>query len=127
MPQAGDSYEVFIRPSHLDWGMYRNPTNRDFTPGESYIKIPARYARMYDLQRGTQYTAHFANGYPNMLVQAAGNGPYENGIQYSKQFHGVGRGACRALTPWYVACNAAVGDIVRVEFLSPTDVLFTKL
>ena len=82
---------------------------------------------MYDLKRGDLFTAHFSNGFHSMVVRAAGNGPFESGIQYAKQFHGVGRGACKALTPWYAFCKAKVGDTIRVEFLSPTDVLFTKL
>ena len=28
MPNAGDSYEVEVKEAHIDWGMYRNPTNR---------------------------------------------------------------------------------------------------
>ena len=29
MAQAGDSYSIQLKPSHLAWGDYRNPTNRD--------------------------------------------------------------------------------------------------
>lgn len=33
MPKAGDNYEVDVKPSHIDWGEYRNPTNREPIPG----------------------------------------------------------------------------------------------
>lgn len=47
MPAAGDCYVVQIKPSHIDWGEYRNPTNRELIAGESYVKIPSLYARRY--------------------------------------------------------------------------------
>ena len=39
MPTAGNRYEVEVKPSHVDWGEYRNPTNRKLIEGESYVKI----------------------------------------------------------------------------------------
>lgn len=127
MPSSGDKYIVIVKPSHIAWGTYRNPTNRDPIEGESYVKIPSQYARSYSIKRGDLFTAHFANGYPSMQIKASGNGPYENGIQYAKQFEGVGVGACKAFTPWYQLCGIEVGDSVSVEFISPTDVVFAKI
>lgn len=127
MPAKGDSYIVKVKPSHIDWGEYRNPTNRSFIKGESYVKIPSRYAREYDIRRGDVFTAHFTNECPNMTIKASGNGPYENGIQYAKQFEGVGYGACKAFTPWYKTSDIVVGDRIGVEFISKDDVLFYKI
>lgn len=127
MPARGDSYIVEVKPSHIDWGEYRNPTNRPIIKGESYVKIPSRYAREYDIRRGDAFTAHFTNGYPDMPIKASGNGPYENGIQYAKQFEGVGYGACKAFTPWYKMSSVVVGDRIGVEFLSKNDILFYKI
>lgn len=127
MPSAGDRYIVEVKPSHIDWGEYRKPTNREPIEGESYVKIPSKYARMYNIRRGDVFVAHFANGCPSMSIKASGNGPYENGIQYAKQFEGVGIGACKAFTPWYRACNVQVGDQVLVEFTSPRDISFDIL
>lgn len=124
MPSAGDRYVVEVKPSHIDWGEYRNPTNREPIEGESYVKIPSQYAREYDIRRGDVFTAHFTNGCPSIQIKASGNGPYENEIQYAKQFEGVGVGACKAFTPWYKSCGAMVGDYVSVEFISPTDIVF---
>ena len=41
MPNRGDRYVVQVKPSHIKWGEYRNPTNRAVIQGESYVKIPA--------------------------------------------------------------------------------------
>lgn len=124
MPSAGDKYIVEIKPSHIDWGEYRNPTNRMPIEGESYVKIPSQYARTYNIKRGDIFIAHFTNGCPSMQIKASGNGPYEKGIQYAKQFEGVGSGACKAFTPWYQSCGAKVGDRVLVEFISSTEIVF---
>ena len=127
MPSTGDKYVVEVKPSHIDWGKYRNPTNREPIEGESYVKIPSRYAREYGIKRGDLFIAHFANGYSSIQIKASGNGPYENGVQYAKQFEGIGVGACKAFTPWYLSCDVAVGDWIMVEFISPNEIVFTKL
>lgn len=124
MPSTGDKYIVEVKPSHIDWGEYRNPTNRKPIEGESYVKIPSEYAKKYNIKRGDVFNAHFANGSPSMKIKASGNGPSKNGIQYAKQFEGVGVGACKAFTPWYQSCGVNVGDQIVVEFLSSTDVMF---
>ncbi len=126
MPKAGDSYIVTIQPSHIDWGdKPRTPTNRAVIPGESYVAIPVQYAKAYDIRRGTQYNATFTNGSTPIRIKAAGDGTAD-GV-YAKQFEGIGRGACKAFTPWYVSCGAKVGDKVLVEFTSATDVQFTLI
>lgn len=124
MPKAGDSFKVVIQPSHIDWGDEpRNPTNRPIIQGESYVAIPVRYARLYDIFRGTTYNATFTNGSPSITIKAAGNGTPDG--KYGKQFEGVGSGACKAFTPWYHSCGATIGDTVLVQFTSPKDVQFS--
>ena len=127
MPNRGDRYVVQVKPSHIKWGEYRNPTNRAVIQRESYVKIPAGPARDFGLVRRTHYTAHFTNGRAPLPIKAAGNGPVQDGVQYAKQFEGVGRGACKVFTPWYQSGGVQVGDRVEVEFLSPTDVQFTLI
>ncbi len=127
MPVTRNGYTVEVRPSHIDWGEYRNPTNRDFIQGESYVKIPSAAARQFGIIRGNEYIAHFANSTDSFRIKAAGNGPEENGIQYAKQFEGIGPGACKVFTPWYRTEGIVVGDEISVEFVSNTDVLFSKL
>ena len=122
-----NGYIVDVLDPHRDWGLYRNETNRDFIEGESYVKIPSECARRFNIVRGNQYTAFFENGHPSMQIKAAGNGPVRNGVQYAKQFEGIGRGACKAFTPWYDSCDIQSGDYIEVRFLSSSEILFTKL
>lgn len=124
MPVAGDRYIVQVKPSHIAWGEYRNPTNREIIEGESYVKIPSQYARTYNIRRGDTFVAYFNNGSPSIQIKASGNGPYENGIQYAKQFEGIGIGACKAFTPWYRSCGINVGDWISVEFISEKEIVF---
>lgn len=127
MASAGDSYIVEVKSSHIDWGKFRNPTNREPIEGESYVKIPSDFARNHNIVRGSHFVAHFANGSPSIQIKASGNGPVQNGIQYAKQFEGVGSGACKAFTPWYQSCGIVAGDSIKVEFTSSKDILFTKI
>lgn len=127
MPTTRNGYTVEVKPSHLDWGEYRNPTNRDFVEGESYVKIPSDAARRFDIIRGNEYIAHFSNSADSFRIKAAGNGPEEGNVQYAKQFEGIGPGACKAFTPWYQSEGIQVGDEIRVEFLSDNEILFSKM
>lgn len=127
MAQTGDCYDVIVKESHIDWGLYRHPTNRGAVAGESYVKIPSEAARNFYIVRGTHYTAHFVSDILSFKIKAAGNGPRNNGVQYAKQFEGIGLGACKAFTPWYISCNIQVGDIIHVEFISPNDIKFSKI
>lgn len=120
-------YTIQVKKPHVDWGTYRNPTNREPIEGESYVKIPSSEARKFDIRRGKNYMAHFKNGMSSMPIKASGNGPFENGVQYAKQFEGVGEGACKAFTPWYRLSGIEVGDWIKVEFLSSKDIEFSKL
>lgn len=120
-------YEVIVKEAHIDWGEYRNPTNRNFISGESYVKIPSKDARRLNIKRGDIFTAYFQNGYPSMRVKASGNGPYDGEIQFAKQFEGIGKGACKAFTPWYHSCDIRVGDRILVEIISRNEVVFSKI
>ena len=108
MASAGDYYIVEVKPSHIDWGEFRNPTNREPIEGESYVKIPSDFARHYSTVRGSQYIAHFTNGSSSIQIKASGNGPVQDGVQYAKQFEGIGYGACKAFTPWYQSCGIVI-------------------
>lgn len=118
-------YSIRVKPSYIDWGEFRNPTNRVPIPDESYVHIPADKAREYGIERGDVFWASFTNGFPSMRIKAAGNGPYVNGTQYAKQFEGIGCGACKAFTPWYQSCNVEIGDCVEVKFEMPDRVTFS--
>ncbi len=127
MPYPGDYYEVEVLEPHVDWGTYRNPTNRAPIEGESYVKIASDVARNVDIKRGDRFKGYFGVAIgPGIEIKAAGNGPKRGDVQYAKQFEGDGEGACKTFTPLYRDFDINVGDRIRVEFISPFEVLFTK-
>lgn len=49
MAKAGDQFIVELRETHLGWVTHRYTDSRDIIPGEGYIPIPFRYAKLYQL------------------------------------------------------------------------------
>lgn len=123
MPVAGNSFIVEVKQSHLDWGRYRYTHTRDRIAGEAYVKIPKAYAVAFGIHTGTTYNATFTDGHPGFRAKAAGNS--QAGDVYAKQFQGDGD--LKAFGRWYASLDAQVGDKVKVEFISPTDVRFTLI
>lgn len=126
MAKAGDCYTVEVKNAHIKWGTYRKTFSRNLIDGESYVKIPADSARKFNIKRGDTFKAHFDN-YDSINIKASGNGPTDGNIVYAKQFEGIGQGACKAFTPWYIENNISVGDTILVEFTSDKDIKFTKI
>ena len=126
MPQRGDSYQVKLKETHLNWGTYRNPTNRDPVEGEGYIKIPREYAIRYSIYNSPEgvgsnlFTVSSRDGFlHNEVLRAQGNSGA--GDTYTKQF-AIDKDL-RRIGAWYRSQNAQVGDIVQVTWQSPTEIL----
>ena len=47
MANAGDYYEIELKPSHIEWGEYRHTNTRDIRDNEGYIPIPRNKAIEY--------------------------------------------------------------------------------
>lgn len=133
MAQTGDTYTVSLRRSHLNWGEYRNPTNRDIIPGESYIPIPKNYAVSFGIfnsnhtQNGFGYNlfhASSADGFLNNVTLLA-QGCSAAGDIYAKQFSVQGN--LQTVGDWYRNCNASPNDSVKVSWTSPTSVLLETI
>lgn len=129
MAQAGDTYTVSVKQPHLNWGEYRNPTNRDIISGEGYIPIPRNYAVNYEIfnsnheQTGFGYNlfhASSADGFLNDVILLA-QGCSTAGDLYAKQFSVQGN--LQAIGNWYRNCNASLENSVRVSWTSPTSIL----
>ena len=73
MPKTGDYYTVSLKEAHMDWGGHRYTHTRERIEGEGYVQIPKRYAEMYGIHKGDQFTATFADGFPSFAARAAGN------------------------------------------------------
>lgn len=123
MPDVGDWYEVELKEAHLKWGEL-GPSRRVVTRSyqEAYIQIPLSEARRLNILKAADYHAVSADGYLNHTVRATGS--VNRYSPYAKQFQG--KGDLKLIGRWLKDyLNAQVGDLVRVEFTSPFDVMFT--
>lgn len=129
MAHTGDSYSVPLKPSHLAWGDYRNPTNRDMIPGEAYIPIHKKDAIKLNIynsnhtQTGLGYNLFYASsadGFLNNVLLLA-QGSTIGGDIYAKQFSV--QGDLKKIGSWYKFCNANTNNSVLVTWTSPTTIL----
>lgn len=129
MPRPGDTFTVQLSETHLDWGQYRNPTNRDPIAGEGFIPIPKDTACSFDI-----YNSNWCQGNRDQLGiniynctsvdgdfegQLKAQGSSAAGDPYAKQF--AARGDLKALGSWLAGRNAQPGDRVRVTWTSATE------
>ncbi|MDN5973024.1 hypothetical protein [Bifidobacterium crudilactis] len=129
MPQAGDTYEVALKQSHLNWGTYRNPTNRNPIKGEAYIPIPKDFADNHGVYNSNhtptgygynQFHAKSKDGFLHDVTLLA-QGSSSAGAVYAKQFSVQDN--LKEIGDWYRHCKASVGDKVKVEWVSTTSVV----
>lgn len=124
MAQAGNTYTVPLKPSHLDWGEYRNPTNRDIISGEGYIPIPKNYAVRYGIfnsnhvSTGLGYNLFHASSTDGFLnnVNLLAQGCSTAGDIYAKQFSV--QGDLQIIGDWYMHRNATPNNSVRVTWVN---------
>lgn len=133
MAKKGDFYEVPVKPSHEDWGRVRHTDSRPEREGEGYIAIPAKYARDFELLNGNGtgnkdilgkniFNCRSTDGKFTGVLKSQGN---QADNRYAKQF--AGNNDLKALGTWYKEIGASEGDMVRVEFTSPTDIEITLI
>lgn len=136
MPKKGDWYEVPLEHSPVDWGDgARRTQTRTPRKEEGYVPIPKRYARKFqivningvisrtDTLGLNLFNCSSADGLLDGVVKAAGCS--QKGDPYAKQFQGNGN--LRLIGRWLIQRKAKVGDIVRVEWDSPTKIMFTHI
>ena len=129
MPKTGDSFKTTLLQAHLECGSLRHTNSRGIIYGEGYLQIPSDIA--YDLEitntksniRSAEYDFSTSDGFiSNSKLLASGN---QNREEFAKQFHGSGD--LKLLGDWYHHINAQIGDQVQIDFISPTEILLTKL
>ena len=118
MANAGDTFTVELNRSQLEWGTFRFTGSRGLRYGEGYLKIPKHVARSLRL-----FNATSSDGFFNGPLRSEGCSTA--GDPYAKQF--AGDKDLMALGYWYAQINAQVGDLIRVTFTSPTDVVLEKI
>ena len=132
MPKQGDQFIVELKETHIGWGTYRYTNSRPQIEGECYIPIPSLDAHRYGIYNSihTQgrdilgqniFNAKSTDDFFDGVVKASGNS--QAGDHYAKNLSG--RANLRAFNYWFNQMNVTVGTRIKVEWTSPTDILFT--
>lgn len=129
MPVAGDSFLTTLKQAHLEWGTHRHTSSRGLVYGEGYLQIPSHVA--YNLEitndknsnRSQEYFFTTNDGFiTDGILKASGN---QNDDIFAKQFHGSGN--LKLLGDWFYHIGANIGDQIRVDFISPNEILLTHV
>lgn len=129
MPNTGDSFITTLKKAHLEWGSHRHTNTRNIVYGEGYLQIPASIARALDItnSNSTNNNIYICNSIDGFLsdVLLKSTGCSQAGNIYAKQFHGSGR--LTLLGDWFRHIGAQVGDQIRIDFISPTEIQLTNI
>lgn len=131
MPKKGDLFEVTLKETHVAWGEYRHTNTRDLISGETYIPIPRSVAtdlEIFNRDRGegighNEYYAKSLDGYYEGIVKMSGN--QRSGDPYAKNI--AESGNLKGFNEWFNNAGITVGTRLRIEWISSTELLFTKL
>lgn len=129
MPNTGDYFITTLKQAHLQWGSHRHTNSRGIIYGEGYLQIPASIARRLNITNSNSannnvYLCSSTDGFLNN-VNLKATGCSHAGSIHAKQFHGSGN--LQLLGRWFSHINAQIGDQVRIDFISPTNILLTKI
>lgn len=129
MPNTGDKFVTTLKKAHLEWGSHRHTNSRCISYGEGYLHIPADYAYTFEITndkssaRPQTYDFKTADGFiQDGRLKASGNQYQE---KYAKQFHG--EGDLQILGDWFKHLGLTEGDQVEIRFVSPSEILLTKI
>ncbi|WP_017687641.1 hypothetical protein [Paenibacillus sp. PAMC 26794] len=124
MPVAGDRFKVTLKAAHLRWGTLGNSRKSNKrSKYEAYVQIPLSQARVCTISTGTIFNGTTSDGFFSTQVRASGSAG--DNLEFAKQFQGSGN--LKLFGYWFQHINAKPGDIIQVDFITPKDVLFTKL
>lgn len=130
MPKKGDSYIVTLKETYIQWGEYRNTNSREKIIDEVYLPIPAAKAKdcnIYNSNHGsaiTDYNVSTADGFA-INGQLKAQGCSNAGDIHAKNSSGSGN--LKLLGPWMSHIKANVGDSIKVEWISTTEILLTRV
>ncbi|HEM6112184.1 TPA: hypothetical protein U2B98_001125 [Streptococcus suis] len=132
MPNRGDQFTVTLGSTNIGWGTYRHTNSRPQITGECYIPIPSSQAHQYGIYNSNHthgrdilginiFNAQSADGYFNGIVKTSGSS--QAGNIYAKNLSGQGN--LKAFNDWFNHMGVTVGTSIIVEWISPTEILFT--
>lgn len=129
MPNTGDRFITTLKQPHLEWGEYRHTNSRGIVYGEGYLQIPSEDAYNLEITNDKEplksqvYSFSTSDGFiQNGRLKASGNQYKE---KYAKQFHGMGN--LKLLGDWFNHIGAQIGDQIQIDFISPAEILLTKI
>lgn len=129
MPQAGDSFITTLKQPHLQWGEFRHTNSRGIRIGEGYLQIPSVHAYNFNITNkssnigSAEYDFSTSDEFiTNSRLLASGN-QYQS--EFAKQFHGLKN--LELLGDWFAHIDAQIGDQIEIKFITPTEILLTKL
>jgi hypothetical protein len=130
MPIAGNSYTATLKKTHLGWGTHRKTNSRPKIKNEGYIPIPLNNAigfnitNLHNKKQSNIYKFSTSDGFiKDKELKASGN--RKKGDKYAKNLHG--NGDLKLLGDWFQHLRVQLGDKIKVEFVSPTEILLTKI
>jgi len=130
MPTTGNQYIATLKKTHIGWGTHRTTTSRPKIYNEGYIPVPSKYAKAYTItnlhnkKQSNIYKFSTSDGFlKNEKLKASGN--TKKGDIYAKNLHGNGN--LKLLGTWFSHIKAQMGDQIKVEFISPSEILLTKI
>lgn len=130
MPTTGNSFIATLKKTHLGWGTHRKTNSRPKIKNEGYLPIPYKYALSFQItnlhyvKRSNIYKFSTSDKfYIDKELKASGN--RKKGDIFAKNLHG--KGDLKLLGTWFKHINAQIGDKIKVEFVSPTEILLTKI
>jgi hypothetical protein len=130
MPNTGNYYIVTLKKTHLGWGTHRKTNSRPRINNEGYIPIPFKYALSFNItnlhftKQSNIYKFSTSDGFlKDEELKASGN--RKRGDKYAKNLHGNGN--LKLLGTWFLQINVKIGDQIKVEFISPTEILLTRI
>lgn len=130
MPRTGNVYIAILKKTHLGWGTHRKTNSRSKVKNEGYIPIPLKWSKAFNitnLHNKRQSNIYKFSTNDRFIedgeLKASGNS--KKGNIYAKNLHGNGN--LKLLGDWFRYINAQIGDQIKVEFISPSEILLTKL
>lgn len=134
MPQPRDYFTVTLSDTHANWGGHRYTDTRPPIPNEHFIPIPraeaerlgifmSNYTDGVDTLGINIFEASSSDGLFKDTVKAQGNSR-ANDI-YAKQFSV--KGNLKGFHNWFTQANIGPGTQIKVEWLTPNEILFTKI
>lgn len=132
MPKKGDNYTFIVKETYIDWGDNPRKTNtREKIAGEVYLPVPASKAREFEIYNEkktgaiTEYDVATSDGF-EIHGKLKAQGTNSGGVgEYAKNLSGLGN--LKLLGPWVTHMKIKVGDEIKVEWVSPTEILLTKI